>query len=166
MVSKPRLPAHLLVATSAVLLLLVFASGIASAVTYTGKVIKVVDGDTIHVLYEGKPLKVRLSEIDTPERAQPWYQRAREALAGKVAGEVVSVQEVDWDRYGRLVGKVWLDGRDVNRELVAEGHAWVYRTYLRDLTLLDDEDSARAAGRGLWALPDAERTPPWEWRRR
>jgi len=165
-VSARTLRAHLLAATSAVLLVLAFTSSIASVTTYTGKVIKVVDGDTIHLLFEGKPLKVRLSEIDTPERAQPWYQRAREALAGKVAGEVVSVQEVDWDRYGRLVGKVWLDGRDVNRELVAEGHAWVCRTYLRDPTLLDDEDSARAAGRGLWALPDAERTPPWEWRRR
>lgn len=60
----------------------------------------VVDGDTIHVLYQGSPLKVRLSEIDTPERAQPWYQRARESLAPKVAGEVVQVEEVDHDRHG------------------------------------------------------------------
>jgi endonuclease YncB( thermonuclease family) len=73
---------------------------------------------------------------------------------------------VDWDRYGRLVGKVWLDGRDVNKELVVEGHAWVYRKYMLDATLLDDEVSARAAGRGLWFLPEAEWTPPWEWRRR
>jgi micrococcal nuclease len=139
---------------------------IAPATTYTGKVIKVVDGDTLDIFYQGKPLRVRLSEIDTPERAQPWYQRAREALAGKVAGEVVSVEEVDWDRYERLVGKVWLDGRDVNREMVAEGHAWVYQKYMVDESLLDDEAAARREGIGIWSLPEAQRMPPWEWRRK
>jgi micrococcal nuclease len=88
-----------------------------------------------------------------------------DALAGKVAGKVVEVQEVDWDRYGRLLGKVWLSGRDVNREMVAEGHAWSYRKYLHDETLLDDEAAARAAGLGLWSLPEAQRMPPWEWRK-
>jgi micrococcal nuclease len=139
---------------------------LALAATYTGKVIKVVDGDTLEVLYQGAPLRVRLSEIDTPKRAQPWYRRAKEALAGKVAGEVVSVEEVDVDRYGRLVGKIWLVGRDVNREMVAEGHAWVYRKYLVDESLLNDEAAARNAARGLWSLPEAQRIPPWEWRRR
>jgi micrococcal nuclease len=139
---------------------------IAPATTYSGKVIKVVDGDTLDIFYQGKPLRVRLSEIDTPERAQPWYQRAREALAGKVAGEVVSVEEVDWDRYERLVGKVWLDGRDVNREMVAEGHAWVYQKYMVDESLLDDEAAARREGIGIWSLPEAQRMPPWEWRRK
>jgi endonuclease YncB( thermonuclease family) len=139
---------------------------LAPAATYTGKVIKVVDGDTLDALYQGAPLRVRWSEIDTPERAQPWYRRAKEALAGKVAGEVVSVEEVDLDRYGRLVGKIWLDGRDVNREMVAEGHAWVYRKYLVDESLLDAEAAARSAALGLWSLPEAQRISPWEWRRR
>jgi endonuclease YncB( thermonuclease family) len=109
---------------------------------------------------------VRLSEIDTPERGQPWYQRAKDALAEKVAARVVSVEEVDRDRYGRLVGKVWLGGRDINREMVAGGHAWVYRRYLRDPSLLEDENRAQAALLGLWRLPETQRTPPWEWRRR
>ncbi len=148
------------------LLVLLIACAHALPAAYTGKVIKVVDGDTIHILYEGRPLRVRLSEIDTPERAQPWYRRAREALAGKVAGEVVTVEEVDWDRYGRLVGKIWLDERDVNREMVAEGHAWVYRRYLRDPSLLEDEEAAQRNHLGLWALPEAQKVPPWEWRRR
>jgi endonuclease YncB( thermonuclease family) len=149
-----------------VALILVVASALACAATYTGKVIKVVDGDTLHVLYQGGALKVRLSEIDTPERGQPWYQRAKDALAEKVAARVVSVEEVDRDRYGRLVGKVWLDGRDINREMVAGGHAWVYRRYLRDPSLLEDENHAQAALLGLWRLPETQRTPPWEWRRR
>jgi endonuclease YncB( thermonuclease family) len=149
-----------------VALLLLVASALACAATYTGKVIKVVDGDTLHVLYQGSALKVRLSEIDTPERGQPWYQRAKDALAEKVAARVVSVEEVDRDRYGRLVGKVWLDGRDINREMVVGGHAWVYRRYLRDPSLLEDEHRAQAALLGLWRLPETQRTPPWEWRRR
>jgi endonuclease YncB( thermonuclease family) len=147
-------------------LLLLIASALACAATYTGKVIKVLDGDTLHVLYHGGALKVRLSEIDTPERGQPWYQRAKDTLAEKVAARVVSVEEVDRDRYGRLVGKVWLDGRDINREMVAGGHALVYRRYLRDPSLLEDENRAQEALLGLWRLPETQRTPPWEWRRR
>jgi micrococcal nuclease len=156
-----------LIGTTAWLLALtLLLPALALATTYTGKVIKVVDGDTIDIFYHGEPVRVRLSEIDTPERAQPWYRRAKDALAGKVAAKVVEVQEVDWDRYGRLVGKVWLDGADVNRKMVAEGHAWVYRKYMEDESLLDDEAAARAAGLGLWSLPEAQRMPPWEWRRK
>ncbi len=55
-------------------------------------------------------------------------------------------------------------GRDINWEMVREGHAWVYRKYLRDLTLLEDEAAARQEQRGLWALPEAKRVDPWEWR--
>jgi endonuclease YncB( thermonuclease family) len=62
------------------------------------------------------------------------------------------------------VAKVYCDGRDINREMVREGHAWVYRKYLRDATLLEDERQAREAEAGLWALPEAQRVPPWEWR--
>ena len=55
---------------------------------------------------------------------------------------------VTLDRYGRTVDKVWLDGRDINRELVAEGHAWVYRKYMTDETLLEDGQAARETRRG------------------
>jgi endonuclease YncB( thermonuclease family) len=102
--------------------------------------IKVVDGDTIDIFYQGKPLRV--SEIDTSEPTQPWFRRAKDALAGKVAGEVVTLEEVDWDRYGRLVGKLWLHDHEVNREMVAEGHAWVYGRYTRRPGFLHDEVQA------------------------
>jgi hypothetical protein len=55
-------------------------------------------------------------------------------------------------------------GRDINREMVREGHAWVARRFSHDPTLLDDESHARAARAGLWGLPESERVPPWEWR--
>src|SRR3954453_8529377 len=53
---------------------------------------------------------------------------------------------------------------DVNAELVRQGAAWVYRKYSRDPLLLLLEQEARSARRGLWALPETERLPPWEWR--
>jgi hypothetical protein len=70
----------------------------------------------------------------------------------------------DTDRYGRTVGRIYEGTTDVNAEMVRQGAAWVYRQYSRDPSLLRLEAEARAARRGLWALPEAERAPPWEWR--
>ena len=71
----------------------------------------------------------------------------------------------DTDRYGRLIGKIWLGDREINREMVREGHAWVYRNYLDDKTMLVDETHARENKLGLWSLPEVQRVPPWDWRR-
>ena len=109
--------------------------------------------------------RLRLTEIDTPERAQPWGTRARQALADKVFRHQVRVLPEGKDRYDRMLGKIYLDGRDINREMVREGHAWAYRQYLNDQSLLEDERRARNAGTGLWSLPLAQHVPPWEWRR-
>lgn len=144
--------------------LLLAAPLAAGAETLTGKVVSVADGDTITILVDSERVKVRLAEIDAPERGQPWGKRAKQALVEKVAGHVVQVETRFNDQYGRRVGYVVYSGRDVGRELVREGHAWVYRQWLRDRTLLDDETHARATHAGLWGLPKAERTPPWEWR--
>ena len=71
--------------------------------------------------------------------------------------------EVTVDRYGRVVGRVFVGGTDVNRELVAQGFAWVYRKYSDDAELLELEAEAKQKGLGLWAEPNP--IPPWEWRR-
>jgi endonuclease YncB( thermonuclease family) len=73
------------------------------------------------------------------------------------------VVEVTVDRYGRIVGRVYVDEIDVNRELVAEGFAWVYRKYSNDAELLELETQAREKRLELWADPNP--IPPWEWRR-
>lgn len=145
-------------------LALLAASLAAAAETLTGKVVSIADGDTVTVLVDRERVKVRLAEIDAPERGQPWGKRAKQALTQKIAGHVVQVETKFNDRYGRRVGHVRYSGRDINRELVREGHAWVYRQWMRDETLLDDEAHARAARAGLWGLSPDERTPPWEWR--
>ena len=134
-----------------------------------GTVVGISDGDTLTLLVndagQRAQKRVRLTEIDTPERAQPWGARARQALADKVFRRDVRVAATGEDRYGRVLGRIYLGERDVNRELVREGHAWVYRRYSSDIWLLDDERRAREAQLGLWSLPRAQQVPPWEWRR-
>ena len=120
------------------LLLLLFPLSV-EAETLVGKVVGVTDGDTITVLVAERPVKVRLAEIDTPERKQPWGSRAKQALSSKVFRENVEVRVLNIDRYGRTVGHVWIGDRNINREMIREGHAWVYRRYLDDKTLIDDE---------------------------
>ena len=133
-----------------------------SAETLEGIVLRVVDGDTLTIQVGNASHRIRLSEIDTPEMDQYWGDEAKAALVAKVNGAVIKVTVVDTDRYGRKVGKVWLGERDINRELVREGHAWVYERYLLDETLLRDQEAASSAGTGLWRL--AEAIPPWQWR--
>ena len=128
-----------------------------------GEVVAIADGDTLTLLVNDQQVKIRLSEIDTPEKSQPWGKKAKQALSAKVFREKVSVDVVTVDRYGRTVGKIWLDNRDINREMVAEGHAWVYKQYMTDESLLDGEREARTGGLGLWSLDNP--IPPWEWRR-
>lgn len=133
---------------------------------YKGKVVGVSDGDTFTLLTADKEqVKVRLSEIDAPESAQPYGTRSKQALSDLIFSKEVLVQKDDIDRYGRLVGQVFVDDIHVNRRMVQEGMAWVYRQYLKDQTLLQDEQTARQAKKGLWSLPSTEQVPPWEWRR-
>src|SRR5262249_10840110 len=133
---------------------------------FSGRVVHVADGDTIAVLVGREPVKVRLAEIDAPERGQPWSRRARQALVEKVAHHTVEVSWRFTDPYGRPVGPVRGAGPAVSRGLVRGGPAWVSRRWLRDGPLLDDESPARSVRAGLWSLPGADRVPPWEWRDR
>jgi len=136
----------------------------AAAEFFEGRVVAVFDGDTIEVLVGHERRRVRLSGIDTPERGQPWAEKARQALARRVFDREVRVNDVGADRYGRTVGEVYADNVCVGCELVREGNAWVYRKYSEDRVLYQLEAEARAARRGLWSLPEAQRLPPWEWR--
>jgi endonuclease YncB( thermonuclease family) len=132
---------------------------------FTARVVKIVDGDTISVRVAGKDLqKVRLVEIDTPEHDQPYGREAKQALAALISGREVRIESQGADDYGRLLARVFVGDLDVNAELVRSGAAWVYRKYSDDPELLALETDARAQQRGLWALPAAERVPPWQWR--
>jgi endonuclease YncB( thermonuclease family) len=137
----------------------------AFADSYTGKVIVITDGDTLTMLIEGnRQVKVRLAEIDTPESNQPYGTRSKQTLSKLVFGKNILVKAQGIDRYGRTIGRVYVGNMDVNAEMIRQGAAWVYRKYSKDTSLLDLEAEAKAKERGLWSLPEVQRTPPWEWR--
>jgi endonuclease YncB( thermonuclease family) len=134
---------------------------------FSGKVLRVVDGDTVDVqISQRKQIRVRLVEIDAPEHDQPYGAQAKAMLSDLVLDKTVSVVVTDPkpDKYKRVLGRIFVT--DVNKSLVADGGAWAYREYLCDKALLKDEKSAKKAKRGLWGLPDAKPAPPWEWRHR
>lgn len=122
------------------------------------------DGDTVTCLDErNRPQKIRLLGIDSPEFGQPYGEESRAALARKLSGGRVRVEGNARDQHGRLLGTLWIDDRNINRELVAEGAAWVFGGFRPDPDLLDAETAARAARRGLWADPHPQM--PSDWRR-
>lgn len=119
--------------------------------------------DTLRVLDDANVQhKVRLQGIDAPERGQPFGTVARDRLAALTMGKAVAVHDDGRDKWGRTLGRIEVEGQDVNRQMVAEGLAWHYVRYSDDAGLAAAEREARAAGRGLWR--DREPVPPWEWR--
>ena len=138
----------------------------AHAAEHRGLVVSVHDGDTITILIDGQyQEKIRLNEIDAPELSQPYGKAAKQALSAFVYRRAVTVNVDGVDRYGRTLGRVYLDKTDVNAELVRLGAAWVYRRYSHDQNLIELESEAKRASVGLWSLPTADQTPPWEWRK-
>jgi micrococcal nuclease len=131
----------------------------------SGRVVSVIDGDDIEVLIENHAVRIRLAEVDCPEKGQPFFRNARRFTSSKCYNREVKVEVVEKDRYGRNVGKVTLpDGKSLNHELVRAGYAWWYKAYSKDLSLGLLEMRARLAKRGLWAAPGPE--APWEYRKR
>lgn len=129
------------------------------------RVVGITDGDTITVLTEQRrEMRVRLAEIDAPERRQSFGDRAREMLSQIVFERQVRIVANGTDRNRRVIGRVFVGSLDVNAEMVRRGGAWVFRRYSDDPMLLRLEAEARSTRRGIWALPDAQRLPPWEWR--
>lgn len=145
------------------LMLVLAPHAVQAAGAFVGRVIKVIDGDTVTLLVNERRVNVCLTEIDAPERDQPWGVEAANALSEKVYRLKVSVQPSGADS-GRILGRVFIGSRDISREMIQEGHAWAYRQYLTDDALVRDEDHARAQHLGLWSLPEPDRVAPWEWR--
>ncbi len=142
---------------------------LAKAETLTGRVVRVTDGDTIVVLdASNEQHKIRLQGIDAPERHQAYGTNSKEHLSDLVAGRTVEVDYSKYDRYGRILGKVLLNGEDVNLEQVEAGLAWHYKKYQGEQTpadrvkYSDAEREARRQKLGLWHDPNP--MPPWEYR--
>jgi endonuclease YncB( thermonuclease family) len=132
----------------------------------TGRVVRIADGDTISVLdSENQQHKIRFYGIDAPEQGQPHGEAARDALVAWLENRDVGVVIIEKDDYGRTVGTVYLDNRNINLALVEEGHAWWYSYHApRELHLKHAQEVAFINQKGLWS--GASPIPPWDWRRK
>ena len=141
-----------------------------SAFAWSGKVVGVMDGDTAKIVRAdtGEQVKVRFAGVDSPEKKQDYGQAAKRYVNDLIIGKKVRVEAVTTDRYGRTVGYIWLNGKEINLKIVIAGYAWVYRHYApkpksRAVRYLDAERKAKAHKAGLWQDPNP--TPPWQWRK-
>jgi endonuclease YncB( thermonuclease family) len=140
--------------------------------TVEGMVRAVYDGDTVLLTTrEESRLKVRLYGIDAPETrkpdkaGQPYGDVAKRTLMYKIMGRRVVAEIVDIDQHQRAVAVIRHEGRDINREMVAEGMAWAYRQYLQGAyasEYISSENRARSRRAGIWR--ESKPQPPWEFR--
>ena len=151
-------------------LVAVVGQSAAIAASLSGKVVGVSDGDTITVVDANRAQsRVRLAGIDAPERGQAFGQRSRQHLARLCFGREVLVEWNKRDRWGRLIGKVLVDGKDVGLLQVEAGLAWHYKDFQGEQTPADRalyaeaEERAREKGVGLWI--DKAPIPPWTHRK-
>ncbi len=135
----------------------------AQAETFNAKVIAVMDGDTVLVLRDGQKIKVRLANIDAPEKEQAFGQESRDSLLKMVGKRQVQIDSHAVDQYGRIIGLVSVGGRNVNEEQVKRGMAWEYSHYHADKTYVALQSAARQAHLGLWAQGNPQ--APWQWRK-
>lgn len=122
----------------------------------------VADGDTLYANVDSHSIRIRLAQIDAPEKAQAFGRRSEQSLRELVGKKQVELTWKSLDRYGRPIAQVAVDGLDVNAEQVRRGFAWVFRRYSNDAALISLEEQAKLAGVGLWADPHP--VAPWEWR--
>jgi endonuclease YncB( thermonuclease family) len=125
------------------------------------------DGDTLRVRRGTEEIKVRFCGIDAPELAQPLGVESRDYLRRLVGDGVVRMVVVERDKYGRMVGEVFLlDGRSVNVEMVRAGMAYHYAKYSGNClgrgAIGQAEDEARSRRMGVWV---GGYQKPWEFRK-
>ena len=130
-------------------------------------VTRVIDGDTIHV----GDTRVRLDGIDAPESTQTCKRatgedwacgtEATHAMRLMAEGRDVVCRNHGLDKYGRTLGTCFVDGRNINAEMVKLGLAWAYVKYSTAYTT--EEADARRAKRGVW---QGDAVAPWDFRAR
>lgn len=145
------------------ILLLALGQPALAADPFSGRVVGIADGDTLTVLADGTPHKIRLAEIDAPEKKQAFGERAKLSLSDLCFNASAEVFPATTDRYGRTVARVSCAGTDASLYQVQHGLAWAYTAYLTDPAIATAEQAARNAGAGLWV--DTEPTPPWLYRK-
>ena len=147
-----------------IILLFLLLSSCLNALELKGKVIAVSDGDTIKLLTQDKVThKIRLLDIDAPEKKQPFGNKSRDNLASYIAGEIITVKYKSKDKYGRILGTIYFENLDINLQQIKNGYAWVYKQYSENQTYYQEEQKAKDLKKGLWIAK--EPLAPWEFRK-
>jgi micrococcal nuclease len=141
---------------------LILVSAFMTGCVHAAPVIGIADGDTLTLLVDRTPLKIRLANIDAPEKRQAFGQRSKQSLSDLCYGKDATYQAQTIDKYRRTVAVVTCDGIEANRAQVERGLAWVYPKYNKDPSLPAVEEAARVGHLGLWA--DKNPLPPWIFR--
>ncbi|SHN00795.1 Endonuclease YncB, thermonuclease family [Chryseobacterium carnipullorum] len=130
----------------------------------TSKVVGIKDGDTIVVLDDNNnQITLRLAEVDCPESGQPFGKNAKQFTSSQVFGKTVKYYPTNSDRYGRIVAKVYYDGKYLSEEIIKAGLGWWYYRYSDNKNLGKLQDIAKNKKLGLWSHTQV--IPPWEFRR-
>ena len=102
------------------------------AETVKGKIIRVVDGDTVLArTVDNKKIRIRLSGIDAPEKKQAYGIESKKFLENLISSKIVKISISKKDKYKRYLGMIFLNKTNINLELVKSGNAWAYRGYLK-----------------------------------
>ena len=125
------------------------------------QVFKIIDGDTFHCMANGGVVKVRMADIDAPEKKQPYGLASKYALQNLIAGKTVFLHNTKKDRYKRTVATVNVNGVNVNRQMVETGSAVAYG---KNSPYKYAEQTARSHRLGMWQYGYAER--PQDFRKR
>ncbi len=129
-----------------------------------GTVVKIIDGDTFDLLTKEKStVRIRMKDIDCPERNQDYYQVAKDALGSLIFKKKIHLITFGKDRYKRILANVYSNGENVNLVMINNGHAWHYKKYSSDIIYANAEIIARHEQRGLWQMPDP--VAPWDFRK-
>ncbi|SMC42427.1 Endonuclease YncB, thermonuclease family [Moheibacter sediminis] len=132
---------------------------------FTAKVIRIIDGDTIEVLYHELPVTIRLEHIDCPEKKQPFGTKAKQTLSELCFGQNIEIEfNGDKDRNGRYICVLYNeDGTNINKKMISLGMAWHFKKYSKDNSYAELENEARKNKVGLWQ--ESNPIPPWDWRK-
>ncbi len=139
--------------------------------TYRGKIAKIHDGDTLHVIDEdGAKHKIRMAYIDAPEINQAYGTRSRDNLIDAADGKKMKVRVFETDRYQREVAQVSVGTTDLNLMQLRDGAAWHYDSYAKkqqSKTAYTDyaaaQKQAKQKRKGLWSGKNPQ--APWDFRR-
>lgn len=129
----------------------------------SGKVISVLDGDTIKILTKDKVSHtIRLKDIDAPENAQAFGNKSKKNLSNYIASKTVKVKYTHFDKYKRVLGTVYYRDKNINLAQVKDGFAWVYKKP-KNKRYKKEEQKAKEDKKGLWI--EKEPIAPWEFRK-